>query len=103
MKVCKVSHARKGSTTVCERTLQRRSASMEVIRGSISGNSLKDSACQIANEQKRRGVDERRDIMKKAGFEVEVPPGEGIAFKSNLAIPWNKLRLLRRYAVLEKL
>ena len=41
--------------------------------------------------------------MKNAGLKMEVPPCEGIAFKSNLAIHWNKLKLSRRYAVFEKL
>ena len=45
------------------------------------------------------GVDTaiRQSILKEAGITPEISAGEGLAMKAELALPWERLRVLRRY------
>ena len=40
-----------------------------------------------------------KSLLKEAGIsdEIKIGPAEVLAIKVGLAIPWNKIRLLRRY------
>ena len=39
---------------------------------------------------------ERQALLQGAGVVVNIPPEQGLAMKADLALPWNKLRELRR-------
>ena len=39
----------------------------------------------------------RQNILKEAGITPEISAGEGLAMKAELALPWERLRVLRRY------
>ena len=42
--------------------------------------------------------DERSKLLQEAGITPDIPPEQGLALKVDLAtIPWNKLRVIRRY------
>ena len=47
--------------------------------------------------------DERRALLKEAGIsdEIKIGPAEVLAIKVGLAIPWNKIRILRRHEALQ--
>ena len=66
------------------------------IRGSLS---LNDSQTQLQAELKTFSPEERQDLLKSAGITINIPPEQGLAIKADLAIPWNKLRVIRRYNV----
>ncbi len=53
----------------------------------------------MGDEIKMLPKEERDEIMKKVNFSVFVSPEQGLAMKSDLCIPWRKLRLMRRYSV----
>ena len=38
-----------------------------------------------------------RERKKSAGFTKGMTPEQGLALKADLGLPWNKLRMLRRY------
>ena len=40
--------------------------------------------------------DERSKLLQEAGITPDIPPEQGLALKVDLAIPWNKLRVIRR-------
>ena len=39
---------------------------------------------------------EQNKLLLDAGLTVDIPPEEGLAMKADLAISWNKLRVIRR-------
>ena len=88
-----VSHPRLGSSP-SKRTLSRRTKSVESYRESIGGD-VNVHALELRHLAKQ----ERQEILKCSGLTLEVPPGEGLAMKSDLGIPWNKLRHLRRFVL----
>lgn len=75
---------------------------METFREDISRTSDKDklsvSVQQLA-ELRRLGQEERIAIIKEAGLALDIPPDEGLAMKTELGLPWNKIRHLRRYTM----
>lgn len=56
-----------------------------------------DTKVQMVNEMRRIPKEEREILMKEAQFKVTIPPEQGLAMKADLNIPWNKLRVMRRY------
>ena len=66
------------------------------IRGSLSMN---DTRAQLQAEVKMLSSEERQDLLKSAGITIDIPPEQGLAMKADLAIPWNKLRIIRRYYI----
>ena len=64
------------------------------IRGSLSMN---DTRTQLQAEMKMLSSEERQDLLKSVGITIDIPPEQGLAMKADLAIPWNKLRIIRRY------
>ena len=65
-------------------------------RGSLSMN---DTRTQLQAEVKMLSSEERQDLLKSVGITIDIPPEQGLAMKADLAIPWNKLRIIRRYIV----
>ena len=58
-----------------------------------------DTTVQMGNEIKSVPKEERDILMKEAKFTITIPPEQGLAMKANLNIPWNKLRVMRRYTI----
>ena len=56
----------------------------------------KDSQAQLHAEVKGLPTDERKQLFMSAGITLDIPPEQSVAMKANLAIPWNKLRTIRR-------
>ena len=57
----------------------------------------------LQNEVLSLGDEQRRALLKEAGIsdEIKIGPAEVLAIKVGLAIPWNKIRILRRYKALQ--
>ena len=51
----------------------------------------------MADEIKKVPAEEREALMKEINFTITVPPEQGLALKSDLCLPWRKLRVMRRY------
>ena len=66
------------------------------IRGSLSMN---DTRTELQADVKMLSSEERQDLLKSVGITIDIPPEQGLAMKADLAIPWNKLRIIRRYIV----
>ena len=64
------------------------------IRSSLSMN---NTMAQLQVEVKMLTSEERQDLLKSAGITIDIPPEQGLAIKADLAIAWNKLRVIRRY------
>lgn len=73
---------------------------MENVRDLISSG---DAQFQLQEEIKHLSKEERQDLLKKAGFTLEVSPEQGLAMKADLGIPWNKLRIIRRQEMIHNL
>jgi len=63
------------------------------LRDTISGG---DSNCQMQEEIHGLPKGEQQKILKEANLTIDIPPEHGAAMKADLALPWNKLRILRR-------
>lgn len=72
---------------------------MQTMRSVVSGG---EPSALIQKEVLALNDEERRALLQKAGISSTIAIGavEVLAIKAGLVIPWNKLRLLRRYTVL---
>ena len=73
--------------------MRRRSNELLEIREKLS---MGETRIQLSHEIKKIS-EERALLMKEANFMVVIPPEQGLAMKTDLNIPWNKLRMTRRY------
>ena len=80
------------SSEACAKTVRRRSNHLQNIRASMS----RDSRVQLQAEVKSLTSDERKKLLMSAGIPLDIPPEKGLAMNPDLAIPWNKLRVIRR-------
>ena len=73
-----------------------RCSHMQKIGGIVSGG---EASALIQKEVLIRSQEERRCMLDKAGISssIELGAAQVLAIKAGLAIPWNKLRLLRLY------
>ncbi|KAL5509517.1 hypothetical protein EMCRGX_G004906 [Ephydatia muelleri] len=69
---------------------------MQAIRKVVSGG---QPSVLLQNEVLSLGDEQRRALLKEAGIsdEIKIGPAEVLAIKVGLAIPWNKIRILRRW------
>lgn len=88
-----VTAGRVSSSTACHKTVLRRSKTLSAVRKIASGD---DSNAQLQMEIKALTKSEREDLLKTAQLPITVPANHALAIKADLAMPWNKLRLLRR-------
>ena len=63
------------------RTIKRRNKSMGIIREVISGG---DSTSQLREELKTLDKAGREELLRNAGFTVDIPPEQGLAMKAAL-------------------
>ena len=75
------------------KTVARRNQALHQLRDTISGG---DSSSQMQEEIRSLSKGERQKILKEANLTIDIPPEHGVAMKADLALPWNKLRILRR-------
>ncbi len=84
------------SSSASPRTLKRRSGELEQVRDAISkGSSLE----QLQHEVKALTKEDRQSLLQEASIAdgaAAVSANDVLAMKADLAIPWNKLRILRR-------
>ena len=52
---------------------------------------------QQSQELSMMNKEQRQKIIMEAGIRVEVGADDGVAMKSDLGIPWNKMRHIRRF------
>ena len=69
---------------------------MQRIRTVVSGG---EASALIQNEVLILSDEERQSLLDKAGISssIEIGAAEVLAIKAELALPWHKLRFLRRY------
>ena len=91
-----VTRANQETTAACSRTVKMRCREMQKIRTVISGG---EASALIQNEVLILSDEERPSLLDKAGISssIEIGAAEVLAIKAGLALPWNKLRFLRRY------
>ncbi len=50
----------------------------------------------MQEEIRHLNKEDRQSLLFSGGFTIDIPPEQGLAMKADLAIPWNKLRIIRR-------
>ena len=78
-----------------QKTRHRRSLSLHTVREVVSGGS---SSVQLLDEAKQCSSTERERLIEELqhGLKVVIPASDLIAMKADLALPWSKLRVVRR-------
>ena len=74
-------------------TLGRRTKRIGKVR---TCSSRGEDAAQMAHEVKSLSKEEREKLLSDAQLPIHIPCNEALALKTDLSIPWNKLRVLRR-------
>ncbi len=77
----------------CTKTVHRRTKTLSTVREIASGG---DSTSQIGAEIQALSRVERQSLLQQAQLPITVPVKDALAMKADLAMPWNKLRVLRR-------
>ena len=88
--------ARVDSDQCTSRTLRRRTQFLSECRDSVGGSG---SQVLVRHEIRRLGKEEREKLLRDAGLTVEIGCKKGLAMKADLALPWSKLREIRRYNI----
>ena len=66
---------------------------MGQFRNTVSGG---EGEHLLEREVSTLGVESRKQLLEKAGITLTIPQEQGLAMKADLALPWNKMRELRR-------
>ena len=66
---------------------------MAKVREVVSGG---DANTQLHLEVKSMKRSEREELLRSAGFTINVPVGQGLAMKCSVGLPWNQLGELRK-------
>ena len=82
------------SSEASARTLKRRTEMISRVRYITSGG---DNMVQLASEIQSLTKAEREELLHNAQLPIIIPTSQALAMKADLGIPWNKLRILRRY------
>ena len=89
----RVTKPRKLMNTASRRTLQRRCNEAKKICNILTAN---ESSALLFEEIKSLNKDAKAKLLKDAGIINEIGAQQVLAIKAELAIPWNKIRDLRR-------
>ena len=81
------------STEASSRTVKRRAEVLESVREIASGG---DSTSQFAAEVNYLSQVQREELLQQVQLPLVIPANHALAMKADLAIPWTKLRILRR-------
>ena len=60
-----------------------------------------DSSLILHQELRSLTKEEQGKLLLDAGLTIDIPPEQGLAMKADLAIPWNKLRVIRRLILIK--
>ena len=77
------------------RTTRRRVRDVGKYRSAVSGG---EGEYLLEREVTTLSVESRTQLLEKAGITLTIPEQQGLAMKADLALPWNKMRELRRYS-----
>ncbi len=102
IQLVKVSSPRVSSGSASQTTLRRRSSELLMARKRVSGG---DEVAQMCNEVKVIGKEDRERLVEELRrttgcFKVEFSVSESLGIQSVLSIPYNKLRIMKRYIVI---
>ena len=102
MTFMRVRSPRVPSSQACSKTVRERARRMGDVREVGSGG---DVALQLAREIQGQTPDEHQKILDEllslpGAFKIQVSPSESLALKSDLQIPWTKLRIMRRLSTI---
>ena len=84
------------SSEASDRTTRRRRDAVSAQREAISGG-REGASRQLELEVRALSKEDRQKLLEEAGFGVEMDATQVLAIKADLAIPWYRLRILRRY------
>ena len=91
----KVTSPQVESSQCTRKKVKRRSQELANIRDAISGG---QSMTQLQSEVLMLPT-EKKQLMREVNFTINIPPECGLPMKADLSIPWNKLRVLRRFVL----
>ena len=89
----RVTRSRVATGDVSTQTVRRRSQEVVKVKQLIAGQY---SSPILRRELLALDKDNRNQLLRDAGMTIDIPPAQGLAMKADLAIPWNKLRVIRR-------
>ena len=88
-----ITQARTPTRTASARTIKRRCTQMQTIREMVS---QEESSALLRREMDNLDPSDRQILLQEAGIVSEIGPGEALAIKASLGMPWSQLRVLRR-------
>ena len=95
MTLVKVSSPRIATSEASHWTVRRRTHEMSAIRDSISGGA---AAAQLQDELSLLSETDRSELLDITKCPpVELSSSDTLAMKADLVLPWNKMRIMRRY------
>lgn len=93
MSLITIPSCRVQSSTGSSKTVQRRSHILQDLRSIVSGE---NQVTQLQSEVRCLSYSQHQDVLKGANLPIIIPPDHALAMKADLAIPWAKLRIIRR-------
>ena len=98
MTFVRVKQAQKPTRKAAPRTVRKRSHSLASVRLAISAG---DCCTQFAHKFHACSKEDRTEVLEElrqtaGNFLIQIPADTSLAFKAELNIPWNKLRVMKR-------
>ena len=94
MTFMQVTKARHPTSAACSKTVKSRCSEMQTSRSIVSGG---EPSVLMEKEVLSLSDEERKSLLQKAGImNIAIDSAQVLAIKAGLAIPWNRMRLLRR-------
>eukprot|EP00731_Ephydatia_muelleri_P002959 Em0001g2959a len=87
-----ITKARTPTKTASARTIKRRCMQMQNIREVVS---QEESSTLLRRELDYLSTSDQQILLQEAGIVSAIGPGEALAIKAGLGMPWSKLRVLR--------
>lgn len=81
------------SSDASSKTISQRTKTLNELRSSLSGG---DSSVQLSSELCALSREEREAVLSDVNLPVTIPPNHALAMKADLALPWAKIRVLKR-------
>lgn len=93
LSLVRVTTPRVSSCDASRWTTRRRSSKLSAVRDVISGGG---GSVQLQDELAVLTKEEREELLVSAASPTQITPEETLAMKADLALPWRKLRIMRR-------
>ncbi|KAL5493971.1 hypothetical protein EMCRGX_G015225 [Ephydatia muelleri] len=89
-----VTNSKRPISKASSKTLRRYRKQVQKVRHVLTSD---DPTILLREEIRSLSKNEKNSLLKDAGITLDISPEQGLAIKADLTLPWNKIRMIRRW------